>query len=84
MTRSEKSEKQASDAAEKKIADDIRCVYTVIRLAAIADSRFGHHMRHGFPGFPSDGRSETVSLSILGRIGFLSVETPEPCYKAMM
>ena len=38
MTRPEKSDKQASDAAEKKIADDIRCVDAVIGLTAIADS----------------------------------------------
>jgi hypothetical protein len=41
MTRSEKTEKQASDAAEKKIADDIRCVYAVIGFAAIAESHRG-------------------------------------------
>jgi hypothetical protein len=33
-------------------------------LKALSQS-FGHHMRDGFPGFPSDGRGETVSLWIL-------------------
>jgi hypothetical protein len=33
-------------------------------LKALSQS-FGHHLRHGFPGFPSDGRGETMSLWIL-------------------
>jgi hypothetical protein len=46
-------------------------------LKALSQS-FGHHTRHGFPCFSSDGRGETVSLRIFDverSHGFLSVLT---------
>jgi hypothetical protein len=45
-------------------------LYSSLSLAArqtikALSQSFGHHMRHRFPGFPSNGRGETVSLWVL-------------------